>query len=108
MAAGSCRLLSIYMMYADGKSKNVRRLFNYNSFKLSLCFAFVVPVVCVVCVVVKNVRGIAWKAILSEAVVTEGEALGVSMQNSCLEGSTSYQTAHIARYCLTDSSPPCT
>ena len=50
-------------------------------------------------------RGIVWKAILSEAVVTEGEALGVSMQNSCLKGSTSYQTAHIARYCLTDSSP---
>ena len=28
---------------------------------------------------------IAWKAILSEAVVTEGEALGISMLNSCLE-----------------------
>ena len=49
--------------------------------------------------------GIAWKAILSEAVVTEGEALGISMLNSCLEGSTSYQTKYIARYCLTDSSP---
>ena len=34
-------------------------------------------------------RRIAWKAILSEAVVTEGEALGISMLNSCLEGSTS-------------------
>ena len=44
-------------------------------------------------------------AILSEAVVTEGEALGISMLNSCLEGSTSYQTKYIARYCLTDSSP---
>ena len=50
-------------------------------------------------------RRIAWKAILSEAVVTEGEALGISMLNSCLEGSTSYQTKYIARYCLTDSSP---
>ena len=48
---------------------------------------------------------IAWKAILSEAVVTEGEALGISMLNSCLDGSTSYQTKYIARYCLTDSSP---
>ena len=27
-------------------------------------------------------------AILSEAVVTEGEALGMSVQNGCLEGST--------------------
>ena len=27
------------------------------------------------------------------------------MLNSCLEGSTSYQTKYIARYCLTDSSP---
>ena len=53
-----------------------------------------------------HVRGIAWKAILSEAVVTEGEALGISMLSSCLEGSTSYQTTPIARYCLTDSSPP--
>ena len=52
-----------------------------------------------------TLRGIAWKAILSEAVVTEGEALGISMLNSCLEGSTSYQTKYIARYCLTDSSP---
>ena len=33
------------------------------------------------------------------------EALGISMLNSCLEGSTSYQTKYIARYCLTDSSP---
>ena len=32
-------------------------------------------------------------------------ALGISMLNSCLEGSTSYQTKYIARYCLTDSSP---
>ena len=48
---------------------------------------------------------IAWKAILSEAVVTEGEALGISMLNICLEGSTSYQTKYMARYCLTDSSP---
>ena len=32
-----------------------------------------------------TLRGIAWKAILSEAVVTEGEALGISMLNSCLE-----------------------
>ena len=31
----------------------------------------------------------AWKAVLSEAVVTGGEALGMSMQNGCLEGSTS-------------------
>lgn len=31
----------------------------------------------------------AWKAVLSEAVVTEGEALGMSMLNGCLEGSTS-------------------
>ena len=30
------------------------------------------------------VRGIACKAILSEAVVTEGKALGISMLNSCL------------------------
>ena len=52
-----------------------------------------------------TLRGIAWKAILSEAVVTEGEALGISMLNSCLEGSTSYQPKYIARYCLTDSSP---
>ena len=44
-------------------------------------------------------------AILSEAVVTEGEALGITVLNSCLEGSTSYQTTHIARYCLSDSSP---
>ena len=35
-----------------------------------------------------HVRGIAWKAILSEAVVTEGFALGMSMPNSCLKGST--------------------
>ena len=33
-------------------------------------------VVPVVCVVVKREGGIAWKAILSEAVVTGGEALG--------------------------------
>ena len=39
-------------------------------------------------VAIYYVRGIAWKAILSEAVVTEGEALGMSMPNSCLEGST--------------------
>ena len=31
----------------------------------------------------------AWKAALSEAVVTGGEALGMSMLNGCLEGSTS-------------------
>ena len=31
----------------------------------------------------------AWKAVLSEAVVTGGEALGMSMLNGCLEGSTS-------------------
>ena len=55
-----------------------------------------------------QVRGIAWKAILSEAVVTGGEALGMSVQKSCLKGSTSYQNKHIARYCLTDSCPPCT
>ena len=30
----------------------------------------------------------AWKAVLSEAVVTGGEALGMSMLNGCLEGST--------------------
>ena len=55
---------------------------------------------------------IAWKAILSEAVVTEGEALGITVLYSCLEGSTSYprmrQAVHIARYCLSDSSPPST
>ena len=67
---------------------------------------FVDIVVTVVIVVFYNVRGIAWKAILSEAVVTEGEALGISMLSSCLEGSTSYQTTPMARYCLTDSSPP--
>ena len=47
-------------------------------------------------------------AILSEAVVTEGKALGISILNSCLEGRTSYQrmrqAMHIARYCLSDSS----
>ena len=47
-------------------------------------------------------------AILSEAVVTEGKALGISILNSCLEGRTSYQRKrqeiHIARYCLSDSS----
>ena len=47
----------------------------------------------------------ACKAILSKAVLTGGEALGISMLNSCLKGSTSYQTKYIARYCLTDSSP---
>ena len=31
----------------------------------------------------------AWKAVLSEAVVTGGEALGMSMLTGCLEGSTS-------------------
>ena len=33
--------------------------------------------------------GIAWKAILSEAVVTEGEALGMSLYDTCMKGSTS-------------------
>ena len=63
------------------------------------------------------VRGIAWKAILSEAVVTEGEALGISMLNSCLEPTVTDQrevmavpcylvtSQLMARYCLTDSSP---
>ena len=32
----------------------------------------------------------AWKALLSEAVVTEGKALGMSKLNNCLEGSTSH------------------
>ena len=45
---------------------------------------FVDIVVTVVIVVFYNVRGIAWKAILSEAVVTEGEALGITVLNSCL------------------------
>ena len=31
----------------------------------------------------------AWKAVLSEAVVTEGKALGMTVPNNCLEGSTS-------------------
>ena len=31
----------------------------------------------------------AWKAILSEATVTGGEALGMSVQEGCLKGSTS-------------------
>ena len=35
-----------------------------------------------------HVRGIVWKAILSEAVVTEGEALGNTKTNNCLEDST--------------------
>ena len=50
-------------------------------------------------------RGIAWKAILSEAVVTGGEALGMSVLKSCLKGSTSYQNKHIARYSLPGSCP---
>ena len=33
-------------------------------------------------------RGIAWKAILSEAVVTGGEALGNTKDYNCLEDST--------------------
>ena len=52
-----------------------------------------------------TLRGIAWRAVLSVAVLTGGEALGMSVYNACLEGSTSYQTKYIARYCLTDSSP---
>ena len=35
-----------------------------------------------------NMRGIAWKAILSEAVVTGGEALGNTKDYNCLEDST--------------------
>ena len=35
-------------------------------------------------------RRIAWKAILSEAVVTEGEALGNTKNSNCLKDSTLY------------------
>ena len=38
----------------------------------------------------------AWKALLSEAVVTEGKALGKSMLISCLEGSTSLCVRHVS------------
>ena len=47
-----------------------------------------------------HVRGIAWKAILSEAVVTEGEALGMSMPNSCLEPTVTDQREVMAVPCL--------
>ena len=58
----------------------------------------------------------AWKAALSEAVVTGGEALGMSVQKSCLEPTVTDQrevkavpcylvtSPLMARYCLTDSS----
>ena len=36
-----------------------------------------------------NMSRPAWKAVLSEAVVTEGKALGMTVPNNCLEGSTS-------------------
>ena len=62
-------------------------------------------------------RGIACKAILSEAVVTEGKALGNTMNSNCLKDSTLscdnyYQSTVLwwlfSRYCLTDSYPSST
>ena len=45
-------------------------------------------------------RGIAWKAILSEAVVTEGEALGMSVLENCLEPTVTDQREVMTVPCL--------
>ena len=48
-------------------------------------------------------RGIAWKAILSEAVVTGGEALGEVVRIRLPERQYLVTSPLMARYCLTDS-----
>ena len=50
-----------------------------------------------------RVRGIAWKAILSEAVVTRDTVPGLRQYGDCLKDSTLLQPQIMTRYCLTGS-----
>ena len=71
---------------------------------------------CPFCLPAGGVWGIAWKAILSEAVVTGGEALGSQAAGRLSVRQYLVMSQLMARYCLTGSrmgttypraSPPC-